>query len=181
MSTTTTTTTHLVDDRPAAGELIYRFEGQLGEMRPIGLFPEGIRFHNDFDARVVAGPFEGGRIFGLDQFLLRPDGVGVIDAPEVIEWGTSRVSVRVRGYVVPPPGLPVPPLEVVAAPDFEFPDVPFRVTGSATFRTAVPGLAGLNRTIAVVEGTVSLATGRLEVEARAVGAAPPHDTSSSHA
>ena len=149
----------------STGELIYRFEGRLGELYPIGIFPEGIRFHNDFDARVVAGPFEGGRIFGLDQFLLRPDGIGVIDAPEVIEAQGCRVAVRVRGYVVPPPGLPVPPLEVVAEPGFEFPDVPFRVTASATLQTAAPTFAHLNHTVAVIEGTVSFATGRLDVEA----------------
>src|SRR5690554_6728293 len=92
MSTTATTTTATAatsaaagPPRPAIGDLIYRFEGQLGELCPIGLFPEGIRFHNDFEARIVAGPFVGGRIFGLDEFLLRPDGVGVIEAPEVIE------------------------------------------------------------------------------------------------
>jgi len=150
------------------GALVYRFEGSLGGMRPIGLFPEGIRYHNDFDARVTAGPFAGGRIFGLDQFLLRPDGVGVIVAPEVIEHDGRRVAVEVRGYVVPPAGAPAPPLDAVLAPDFAWPEVPFRVTGSALFRTTDPGLAHLNRTVATIEGTVVLATGELKVEARAV-------------
>ncbi len=92
----------------------------------------------------------------------------MIDAPEVIEFDGQRVSGRVRGYVVPPPALPVPPLDQVGAPGFTFPDVPFRVTATATFQTSVPELAHLNRTVAVIEGTVSMATGRLEVEARAV-------------
>jgi hypothetical protein len=150
------------------GELIYRFEGALGEMYPLGLFEDGIRFHNQFEGQVVGGPLAGGRIFGLDQFLIRPDGVGVIIAPEVIERDHVRVSVDVRGYVVPPDGAPVPPLEALLDPGFEFPDVPFRVTGSATIRTVEPSLAHLNRVIAIIEGQVNLATGALAVEARTV-------------
>lgn len=149
------------------GDLIYRFEGSLGEMYPVGLFSEGLRFHNNFEGTVVAGPFAGGRIFGLDPFLLRPDGIGIIEAPEVIDTGTERVALHVSGYVVPPEGLEVPPLEVVVSPDFAFPPVDFRVVGSAKIRTAAQGFEALNSTIAVLEGTVNLATGRLVVEARA--------------
>lgn len=151
----------------ATGSLIYRFEASLGEMYPIGLFPEGIRFHNQFAGTVTDGPFAGARIFGLDPFLLRPDGIGVIDAPEVIEAGETRVSVQVRGYVVPPEGLEMPPLDALLAPGFAFPDIPFRVTGAGVIRTSAPEFEALNRTVAVIEGTVSLATGVLSVEARA--------------
>ena len=150
------------------GDLVYRFEGNLGELYPVGLFAEGIRFHNQFEGKVVAGPFEGARIFGLDQFMLRPDGIGVIVAPEIIDTGEERVSVDVRGYVVPPAGMQVPPLEVIASPGFEFPPVDFRVVGSATIRTASPRLGALNSTVAALEGTVNMGTGRLEVEARAL-------------
>lgn len=150
-----------------SGDLIYRFEGQLADMYPVGLFSEGLRFHNDFEGKVVAGPFSGARIFGLDPFLLRPDGVGIIEAPEVIDTGTERVGLHVSGYVVPPPGMEVPPLEVITSPGFEFPPVDFRVTGAAKIRTAAPQYESLNRTIAVIEGTVNLSTGRLVVEARA--------------
>jgi hypothetical protein len=150
-----------------SGDLIYRFEAQLAEFFPIGLFPEGIRFHNPFEGRIVAGPFDGARIFGLDQFLLRHDAVGVIAAPEVIDLDGERVNLDVRGYVVPPAGVDLPSLEAFLAPEFEFPNLEFRVTGSAVARTASPRFADLNRTVAVVEGTVNMATGRLEVEARA--------------
>jgi hypothetical protein len=154
--------------RASLTELVYRFEGTLAEMYPIGVFPEGIRFHNHFDGTVVAGPFTGARIFGPDLFLLRHDGVGEIHAPEVIDDGTHRVALDVRGYVVPPPGAPVPPLEALLVPGFEFPDVPFRVTGSALASTASPEYRYLNSTTIVIEGEVNLATGRLVVEARAV-------------
>ncbi len=164
-------TTQFVDTEAAVqfntGDLIYRFEGQLADMYPVGVFSEGLRFHNDFEGKVVAGPFAGARIFGLDPFLLRHDGVGVIEAPEIIDTGLERVALHVRGYVVPPAGMEVPPLDVVTSPDFAFPPVDFRVTGSATIRTAAPKYRALNHTIAVVEGTVNLATGRLVVEARA--------------
>ncbi len=156
---------------PQLSELVYRFEGNLGELYPLGVFDDGLRFHNQFEGRIVDGPFAGGHIFGLDQFTLRPDGVGVIDAPEVIEMGEHRLSVRVRGYVVPPDGAPVPPLEAVAQPGFEFPDVPFRVTGSALIRTTSTAFMHLNRAVVVIEGSVNMATGRLEVEARAVSPA----------
>jgi hypothetical protein len=165
-----TTMTQTQGDAPSAtvGELVYRFEGTLADMYPIGVFPEGIRFHNQFEGTIVAGPFTGGKIFGPDLFLLRPDGVGEIHAPEVIDDGTQRVALDVRGYVVPPPGAPVPPLEALLEPGFEFPDVPFRVTGSAFARTVAPEYQYLNRATIVIEGYVNLGTGELVVEARAV-------------
>lgn len=154
--------------RAAIGEVVYRFEGRLGELYPLGLFAEGIRFHNTFEGRVVDGPFAGGRIFGIDKFLLRPDGIGEIVAPEVIDDGVHRVELDVRGYVVPPAGAPVPPLEALLGPGFEFPDVDFRVTGSAAARTAAAGHDHLNGTTVVVEGTVNMGTGALDVTAYAV-------------
>ena len=163
MQTMTSASTGAQVDRA----LIYRFEGELAAMYPTGLFAEGIRFHNGFEARVVAGPFEGGRIFGVDQFLLRPDGVGVIVAPEVIETDGTRVEGEVRGYVLPPEGMEMPSLEVLADPSFEFPDVDFRVTAAVTFRAADPRYDYLNRVVGRIEGTVNLATGRLVIEARA--------------
>lgn len=151
-----------------SGDLIYRFEGRLADLYPVGVFAEGIRFHNDFQADVVDGPFTGGRIFGVDQFMLRPDGVGVIVAPEIIEKDGTRVAGEVRGYVVPPQGVEMPTLDVIASPGFEFPDMDFRVTASLQLRTADPTFDHLNRTVGKIEGTVNMATGRLTIEARAL-------------
>lgn len=153
---------------PTLGSVVYRFEGQLGGMNPIGLFDNGIRYHNYFEGAVVDGPFAGGRIYGLDEFLVRPDGVGEIHAPEVVELGDIRVGLDVRGYVVPPAGAPTPPLEALLAPDFVYPDAPFRVTGSALASTTSPVHRYLNSLTIVIEGTVNLASGRLEVTARSV-------------
>lgn len=149
------------------GDLIYRFEARLADLYPLGIFPEGIRFHNQFAGEIVGGPFTGARILGLDEFLLRPDGVGEIVAPEVVDTGDRRIGLQVRGYVVPPDGMEMPPLEVVASPGFEFPDIDFRVTGAALIKTTAAGCERLNRTVAIIEGTANLATGKLVVEARA--------------
>ncbi|HEX6422977.1 MAG TPA: hypothetical protein VFZ79_05825 [Acidimicrobiales bacterium] len=156
--------------RAAIGEVVYRFEGRLGELYPLGLFAEGIRFHNTFEGRVVDGPFAGGRIFGIDKFLLRPDGIGEIVAPEVIDDGVQRIELDVRGYVVPPAGAPVPPLAALLEPGFTFPDADFRVTGSAVARTVAAGHEHLNGTTVVIEGTVNMGTGALDVTAYAVRA-----------
>lgn len=162
----TLTSEHAQQKADAA--LVYRLEGTLADLYPIGLFPEGLRFHNDFAADIVDGPFEGGRIFGLDQFMVRPDGVGVIVAHEVVEGADSRVAFDIRGYVLPPDGLEMPPLEVLASPGFEFPDLDFRVVASALMRTADPRFDHLNRAVVINEGTVNLGTGRLVIEARTV-------------
>ncbi len=161
MSPTTTVTSN------RSGRLIYHFEAQLGQLFPAGIFADGIRFHNNFEGRIDAGPFAGARIFGLDEFVLRPDGVGVVVAPEAIDAGEVRALVQVRGYVVPPEGVVIPPLEVIAEPGFEFPDAHFRFTGSATLATTSPGFEWLNSTVAILEGTVNMGSGRIQVEARA--------------
>ncbi len=152
----------------ADAALVYRLEGTLADLYPIGLFPEGLRFHNDFAADIVDGPFEGGRIFGLDEFMVRPDGVGVVVAHEVVESANTRVAFDIRGYVLPPDGMEMPPLEVLASPGFEFPDLDFRVLATALMRTADPRFDYLNRAVVINEGTVNLGTGRLVIEARTV-------------
>ena len=58
-------------------------------------------------------------------------------------------------------------LEAIATPGFEFPDLDFRFTGSATLATTSPEFTWLNSTIAILEGTVNMGTGTIKVEARA--------------
>jgi hypothetical protein len=150
-------------------QIVYRFEGQLSDPFVVGHFPQGIEFHNEWVGRVTAGPFAGGTISGVDQFTVRPDGVGVIDSPEIIEWGDVRVAAHVRGYVVPPEGVTVPPLEAMLEPGFSFPDLDFRVTAATVLRTAHPDHQWLNRVVAVNDGTVNLATGRMEIQTTVAG------------
>jgi hypothetical protein len=160
-------------DPPELGAIVYRFQGQLGPFNPVGLFADGIRFHNTFEGRVVDGPFAGGRISGPDFFVLRHDGVGEIHAPELIECGALRVALDVRGYVVPPHGIVMPPLELFLDPDFEFPDVAFRITGSALASTTAEEFAHLNKTTIVIEGEVNMGTRALDVTAHAVDRPAP--------
>lgn len=168
---TITTTETSPDDTtvaPVLGETVYRFQGELGPLNPVGLFAEGIRFFNHFQGEVVDGPFAGGRISGPDFFVLRHDGVGEIHAPELIEFGAHRVALDVRGYVVPPEAMTMPPLAALLEPGFEFPDVPFRVTGSALASTTSTEYAALNGLTIVIEGEVNMGSGALDVTARVV-------------
>lgn len=154
---------------PKPGQMLYRFEGRLTEMHIVGLFPEGLRFANTFEGTVTDGPLVGARVWGVDHFLVRPDGVGVIDAPETFSRGDLHVVGQVRGYVLPPEGAPAPSLDAMLDPEFAWPDVPFRLQGSVLFRAARPELEWMNRTVAVITGDVTMSTGRLVVEARAAG------------
>jgi hypothetical protein len=149
--------------------LIYRFVAQLTDVNPVGVLPEGLRMANAFEGEVVEGPLAGSRIWGVDPFLLRPDGVGVVDAPEAISGDGRHIQAHARGYAIPPEGMEIPPLEALLAPGFEWPDVDFRFTGSVFFRAADPELEALNHTVGILSGTVNMGTGRLDVTARAAG------------
>jgi hypothetical protein len=147
--------------------LIYRFVAQLTDVNPVGVLPEGLRMANAFEGEIVEGPLAGSRIWGVDPFLLRPDGVGVVDAPETISGEGRHIQAHARGYAIPPEGMTIPPLEAMLEPGFEWPDVDFRFEGCVLFRTADAVLDHLNRTVGVLAGTVNMSTGRLEVTARA--------------
>lgn len=151
------------------GRMLYQFEGRLTEINPVGLFPEGLRLANKFEGTVTNGPLSGARVWGIDHFLVRPDGVGVLDAPETFSRGDLHVVGQVRGYALPPEGAPVPSLEAMLDPEFVWPDVPFRLLGSVLFRAAPPELEWMNRTVAVITGEVTMSSGRLVVEAHAAG------------
>jgi hypothetical protein len=117
-------------------ELLCRFEGLFTEYVPVGLVPEGLRIDVHFEAQVTAGLLAGARVRGIDYYLQRTDGVGIIDVYATIEAGDGcTVSVHGQGYVVPPDNLELPPLEVQFSPDYTQPDLPFPIHGFALFRT----------------------------------------------
>ena len=60
----------------------------------------------------------------------------------------------------------MPPLEVLLEPDFVFPDLPFPIQGSSTFRAGTAEFAWLNGVVARVDGWANLATGALVIETR---------------
>lgn len=154
-----------IEEATAQGRPLYRFEAQL-DFVPIGLVPEGLRMANSYEGRVTEGAFPGARVWGIDHLLVRRDGVSVIDSQKTISLadGGGHLYEEVRGYCLPPEGLEVPPLEAMLSPDFTWPEVPFAVQGSSTFRSAVPGFEHLNRAIARIDGWVSFVTGALAVE-----------------
>lgn len=140
----------------------YRFVAQLHRIAPIGLLPEGLRIDLGFDGDVVEGPLAGGTIEGVDYLLVRPDGVGVVDARELLTGSDgTTVSAHAEGYVVPP--FEIPELSALVDPSFLWPDVDLALHGSARLQSAAPALAAVNRTVYSFTGTVNMATGSLEV------------------
>jgi hypothetical protein len=144
-------------------EFLYRFEAQL-TFQPLGIVPEGLRMANSFEGVVTQGVYESARIWGIDHLLVRRDGVSVIDAQKAISLGDRHIYEHVHGYCLPPAGMEVPPLEATLDPGFAWPDVPFPIVASSTFRTADPALAYLNRAVSRIEGWASFATGSLVIE-----------------
>jgi hypothetical protein len=148
--------------------VLYRFEGRLTGMTPIGVTAAGARIDVTFEGEVTDGQLGRGTLRGVEYFTLRPDGTGVIDARLAIESEHGPVACHARGYVIPPTGLEPPPLEAVADPAFPWPDIDLPLVEFATCQTGAPALAHLNRTVAAGHGTVNMATGRLVVETRAL-------------
>lgn len=150
-------------------ELVYRLDGQMTEMVPVGATADGVRMNGHFSGVLYGGPLNLSTVTLVDYFRLRADGVGVVDAQEIIHRDGSTVAAKVDGYVLPPPELEIPPPEVIMSEDFAWPDVPLRIEAFATFQTGDPDLADLNRLIVGHTGSVNLATGDLIVEARRLG------------
>ena len=148
--------------------LLYRIEGSLTDIVPIGLVPEGVRLDVHFEATVVEGALDGARVRGIDYLLLRADGVGVVDVYETITTGDGRtISAHVHGYIVPPAGVEMPPPHVLLDPDFRWPDAALPIHGFALYRTGAAGWEELNSTAAAFEGSVNPGVGALAVTAQA--------------
>jgi hypothetical protein len=152
----------------SAVELLYRFEGRLGDSVPIGLVSEGLRLDNPFEGRITDGVLAGGRAWGTDHVRLRPDGVWVLEAREVIEVPGGYVHATARGYGLPPAGMPAPDLEAVLRPGFEPPEARFEIRVAGLCETGAPGLGHLNRVVTAVEGWFNPATRELVFEGRAL-------------
>lgn len=147
--------------------LLYRVEASLSEVIPVGLVPEGVRLDVHFAGRVVEGPLSGATLRGVDYLLLRADGIGVIDAYEVVSTEAGQhISIHAQGYVTPPPEVQLPPPEVLLSPEFQWPDLPLPMHGFVLYRTGAQEMAWMNRTAVGFEGTVNVGTGELMIEAR---------------
>ena len=145
----------------------YGFRGRLTRITPIGLVPEGLRLDVAFAGTITDGPLEGRPMEGIDYLLIRPDGVGVVDARELVTPDQAPgTAVHAIGYIVPP--FAMPELSVLADPAFTWPDVDLPMHGSSRVQTADPALAKATRTIYGWTGTVNVAQATLEVHARSL-------------
>jgi hypothetical protein len=147
---------------------LYRFDAHL-DVHPIGIVPEGLRMANAFEGEVTGGAlaeagFAGARVWGIDHFVLRRDGVGLIDAEKTISAGDRQLYEHVVGYCLPPEGVELPPLEALLEPGFVWPDLLSPIIGTSRFRCAVTELDYLNRAFATIEGWAHFPTGGLAVE-----------------
>lgn len=149
----------------------YAFTAQLTRIAPVGIVPAGLRIDVGFTGRVTDGPLAGATIEGIDYVVIRPDGVAVIDARELVTSAEGvTVALHAEGYIVAP--FPMPPLAALAAPDFAWPDAELSLHGAARAESAAPQLVPANRTVYGFTGTVNMATGVLQVAARSLAAAP---------
>ena len=158
----------------AAGARLFRMEGRMTELVTVGLLPEGVRMHNSFEGTIVEGEPAGAHVRGIDEFVIRPDGVGIVDAREVITSTSGNLYAEVFGYGRPPEGLPMPPLEVFLDPAFVWPDVRFAIECGAVYRTAAPAFAELAATAVVHLGYVNMHTRELVIEGFRGTALTPH-------
>jgi len=146
-------------------DLLYRFEARFTELQMIGVVPDGLRLDAHFTGEVTDGELAGAAVRGIDYLRFRADGVGVLDVREALTADGLAVEVRAGGYLIPPAGFALPAAEVLLAPDFAWPDLDLPFHGYATFRTAAPEWAQLNRTVGTFDGAANPGTGRLVVEA----------------
>ncbi|HET9691751.1 MAG TPA: nuclear transport factor 2 family protein [Acidimicrobiales bacterium] len=147
----------------------YAFQAQVNRIAPVGLVPDGLRIDVGFAGSVTDGPLAGSAIEGVDYLLIRPDGIAVIDAREMITAGDgAAASAHAEGFIVPP--FEMPPLDALLEPDFAWPDVDLPIHGSARLQSAAPGMAVVNRRVYGFTGSVNMATGALVVRATSLEA-----------
>ncbi|HWV87087.1 MAG TPA: hypothetical protein VNZ62_16680 [Capillimicrobium sp.] len=151
-------------------DLLYRFEGTLGDVAPVGLAPHGLRIDIPFTGRLTEGVLGDGPAHGTEYLLQRRDGVGVIDARDTFAIPGGFLHARAHGFVRPPADVAPPPLEAMLDPAYEAPDLPLAIDGFALCETGVPAFEHLNRVLVKIDGWVNNGTGELVFEGRAAHA-----------
>lgn len=152
----------------SSDNFFYRLEGKFTKLGPIGLVTDGLRMDNEFAGTITDGALAGAQMTGIDFFRIRADGVGVVDAREMIHYKDEVIAVHVTGYVLPPADMEFPSLAALTAPDFTWPDAAFTIEALATFETASAEFAHLNRMAVVHTGHANMATGELTVVAHRI-------------
>jgi hypothetical protein len=97
--------------------------------------------------------------------------VGVLDVRNVLTTpaGTA-VAGKAAGYLSSL--VPMPPLEALLAPDFQWPDADFDLHGAMQLRTMDPELQVVNRTVYGFTGTANVARSELKVRLRSLAPVP---------
>jgi hypothetical protein len=150
-------------------DLLYAIDGQFHDIVPIGPVAGGFRLNGHFGGTVIRGELMDAAMTGVDYFLLRHDGVGIVRAHEVITAGNRVVAAELWGVLQPPRGIAPPRPSDITRPGFSWPDAPYSIHVSARFETAAPDLAHLNHTVVAHSGSVNFATGKLAIEAYVIG------------
>jgi hypothetical protein len=145
----------------------YAFQAEITHIRPIGLAARGLRIDLGFTGSFTEGRLTGRAIEINCYLLIRSDGVGIIDARELISDGDRAIAaIRAEGYVVPP--FPMPELTVLADPSFQWPDVDLPLHGAHFWDTAREDLSTAAATVYGFTGTVNVATGVLKLSAHSL-------------
>lgn len=148
----------------------YAFQAEVTRIRPIGLTARGLRLDISLTGSITEGRLTGCTIEIIDYLLIRPDGVAVVDAREVISDGDRVIAaLRAEGYIVPP--FPMPELSILADRDFQWPDVDLPAHGAHFWETSDEDLSTTAATVYGFTATANMATGVLKLSARSLAAA----------
>ncbi|MGH3548443.1 MAG: hypothetical protein ACRDQU_10105 [Pseudonocardiaceae bacterium] len=113
----------------------YAFQAEVTRIRTVGLTARGLRLDLGLTGSVTEGRLTGCTVEIIDFLLIRPDGVGVIDARDLISDGDRVIAaIQAEGYIVPP--FPMPELSVLADPNFQWPDVDLPLHGAHFWETS---------------------------------------------
>lgn len=145
----------------------YAFQAEVTRIRPIGLTAQGLRLDISLTGSVTEGQLTGCTIEIIDYLLIRPDGVGVIDARDTISDGDRVIAaIRAEGYIVAP--FPMPELSVLADPNFQWPDVDLPAHGAHFWEPSREDLSTAATTVYGFSGTANVGTGVLKLSARSL-------------
>lgn len=148
----------------------YAFRAEVTRIRPIGLTARGLRLDISLTGSVTEGQLTGCTVEIVDYLLIRPDGVAVVDARDLVSNGDRVIAaVRAEGYIVPP--FPMPELSVLADPNFQWPDIDLPMHGAHFWETADKDLSIAAATVYGFTASANIATGVLKLSARSLVAA----------
>ena len=135
-------------------------EAQIADQDMVGLVPGGWRGDGDARGAITDGMLPSASTIGIDYLVLRPDGVGIIDARWfVADADGLTAAITLKGFI----GEPSEPFGAMLDPAFEVPDVDIPLHGAAWLRTMAPQDAFVNHTVFGFTATINMDTGLLRL------------------